>query len=99
VAALSTRPASCWSSSARGLGAREGHQLRHRVPAGQSPVWFAPFPPELITAELIELFRDCADRAEHLRRAGARVVLVAGCELSLFNLRLAFDAMAEFKPG
>jgi hypothetical protein len=38
-------------------------------------------------------------RAEHLRRAGARVVLVTGCELSLFNPRLAFDAMAEFKPG
>jgi len=48
-------------------------------------VWFAPFPPELTTAELIELFRDCADRAEHLRRDGARVVLVTGCELSLFN--------------
>jgi hypothetical protein len=48
-------------------------------------VWFAPFPPELTTAELIELFRDCADRAEHLRREGARVVLVTGCELSLFN--------------
>lgn len=26
--------------------------------------------PELTTAELTELFRDCADRAEHLRRAG-----------------------------
>src|SRR3984957_5433565 len=48
-------------------------------------VWFAPFPPELTAAELLELFRDCADRAEHLRRAGASVVLVAGCELSLFN--------------
>jgi hypothetical protein len=35
-------------------------------------VWFAPFPPELTTAELIELFRDCADRAEYLRREGAR---------------------------
>lgn len=48
-------------------------------------VWFAPFPPELTAAELLELFRDRADRAEHLRRAGASVVLVAGCELSLFN--------------
>jgi hypothetical protein len=48
-------------------------------------VWFAPFPPELTAAELLDLFRDCADRAEHLRRAGASVVLVAGCELSLFN--------------
>jgi len=48
-------------------------------------VWFAPFPPELTTAELLELFRDCADRAEHLRRSGASVVLVTGCEISLFN--------------
>jgi hypothetical protein len=48
-------------------------------------VWFAPFPPELTTAELIELFRDCADRAEYLRCQGARVVLVTGCELTLFN--------------
>lgn len=48
-------------------------------------VWFAPFPPELTTAELLDLFRDCADRAEHLRRGGAAVVLVTGCEISLFN--------------
>jgi hypothetical protein len=48
-------------------------------------VWFAPFPPELTTAELLELFADCADRAEQLRRAGARVVLVTGCEVTLFN--------------
>jgi hypothetical protein len=48
-------------------------------------VWFTPFPPELTTAELIELFRDCADRAEYPRREGARVVLVTGCELTLFN--------------
>ena len=48
-------------------------------------VWFAPFPPELTTAELIGLFRDCADRAEQVRREGARVVLVMGCEVTLFN--------------
>jgi hypothetical protein len=47
-------------------------------------VWFAPFPPELTTAELILLFRDCADRAEQLRRGGASVVLVMGCEVTLF---------------
>ena len=47
-------------------------------------VWFAPFPPELTTAELIGLFRDCADRAEQVRREGARVVLVMGCEVTLF---------------
>jgi hypothetical protein len=48
-------------------------------------VWFAPFPPELTRAELIGLFRDCADRAEQVRREGARVVLVMGCEVTLFN--------------
>ena len=39
-------------------------------------VWFAPFPCELPAGELIDLFGECADRAEHLRRGGARVVLV-----------------------
>ena len=37
------------------------------------------------------MFADCADRAEHLRRAGARVVLATGCELTLFA--------AGFLPG
>ena len=39
-------------------------------------VWFAPFPCELDTDQLAPLFADCADRAEHLRRTGANVVLV-----------------------
>src|ERR1700747_2689770 len=54
-------------------------------------VWFAPFPCELTTDELAPLFADCADRAEHLRRSGANVVLVTGCELTLFG--------AGFLPG
>ena len=54
-------------------------------------VWFAPFPCELTTDELAPLFADCADRAEHLRRSGASVVLVLGCELTLFG--------AGFLPG
>src|SRR5262245_38409351 len=54
-------------------------------------VWFAPFPCELTTEELAPLFADCADRAEHLRRSGANVVLVTGCELTLFG--------AGFLPG
>ena len=53
-------------------------------------VWFAPFPCELAAAELAPL-AECADRAEHLRRSGASVVLVCGCELSLFG--------AGFLPG
>jgi hypothetical protein len=48
-------------------------------------VWFSPFPVEMPAADLIGLFRDCADRAEQLRRDGAAVVLVIGCELTLFN--------------
>jgi hypothetical protein len=48
-------------------------------------VWFSPFPVEVLAADLIGLFRDCADRAEQLRRDGAAVVLVIGCELTLFN--------------
>jgi len=54
-------------------------------------VWFAPFPCELATDQLAPLFADCADRAEHLRRSGANVVLVTGCELTLFG--------AGFLPG
>ena len=54
-------------------------------------VWFAPFPCELTTGELAPLLADCADRAEHLRRSGANVVLVMGCELTLFG--------AGFLPG
>lgn len=48
-------------------------------------VWFAPFAPELSSTDLIGVFRDCADRAENLRSGGANVVLVAGCEITLFN--------------
>ena len=54
-------------------------------------VWFAPFPCELTADQLAPLFEDCADRAEHLRRSGANVVLVTGCELTLFA--------AGFLPG
>jgi hypothetical protein len=48
-------------------------------------VWFSPFPVEVAAGDLIGLLRDCASRAERLRRDGAEVVLVLGCELSLFN--------------
>jgi hypothetical protein len=56
---------------------------QHAAEAGLE-VWFAPFPCELPAAELTPLFAECADRAEQLRRTGASVVLVTGCELSLF---------------
>jgi hypothetical protein len=54
-------------------------------------VWFSPFPCELTAEQLAPLFEDCAERAERLRRSGASVVLVTGCELSLFA--------AGFLPG
>ncbi|GAA1625729.1 hypothetical protein GCM10009733_023000 [Nonomuraea maheshkhaliensis] len=47
-------------------------------------VWFAPFPCDLTTGQLLPLFAECADRAEALRRGGASVVLVTGGELSMF---------------
>ncbi len=46
-------------------------------------VWFSPYPLELTTAEILELFTDCARRAERLRQEGAEVVFVAGVELSV----------------
>ena len=47
-------------------------------------VWFAPFPCDLTADEMLPLFLDCAARAEALRLGGASVVLVLGCEMSLF---------------
>ena len=55
-----------------------------RAAAAGLEVWFSPFPCELTTAELGPLFADCADRAERIRLSGAKVVLVTGCELTLF---------------
>ncbi|WP_410873233.1 hypothetical protein [Nocardia sp. A7] len=48
-------------------------------------VWFSPYPLEQTTAQMIELFLDCAERAERIRRRGAEVVFVTGAELSLMN--------------
>jgi hypothetical protein len=56
---------------------------QHAAAAGLE-VWFAPFPCELAAGQLVPLFEECADRAERLRRSGGTVVLVTGCELSLF---------------
>jgi hypothetical protein len=54
-------------------------------------VWFAPFPCELSPEQTRAVLLDSADRAEELRRTGAAVVLVTGCELSIFG--------AGFGPG
>jgi hypothetical protein len=48
-------------------------------------VWFSPYPLDLTPQEILDLFLDCAERAERLRAAGAEVVLVAGVELSIMN--------------
>ncbi|MEV6172789.1 hypothetical protein AB0L99_31830 [Streptomyces sp. NPDC051954] len=48
-------------------------------------VWFSPYPLELDPEQILTLFRDCAERAERLRRQGAAVVFVAGVELSVMN--------------
>lgn len=47
-------------------------------------VWFAPFPVDLPPEQLLPFLADCAARAEALRRTGAEVVFVAGCEISAF---------------
>ncbi|WP_367125556.1 hypothetical protein [Streptomyces phytohabitans] len=48
-------------------------------------VWFSPYPLELDPEQILTLLRDCAARAERLRRQGAAVVLVTGVELSVMN--------------
>ncbi|GAA4621406.1 hypothetical protein GCM10023196_009450 [Actinoallomurus vinaceus] len=55
----------------------------HAAAAGLE-VWFAPFPCELTPGQMLELFTDCAERAEDIRRRGTETVLVTGCEVSLF---------------
>jgi hypothetical protein len=47
-------------------------------------VWVSPFPCDLGPAELRPVLQDAAELAAELRRAGAEVALVLGCELSLF---------------
>ena len=48
-------------------------------------VWFSPFTCDLSTDELVDFLIDCAERAERLRRQGAKVVFLTGAELSLFT--------------
>ncbi|MFJ1754931.1 hypothetical protein [Kitasatospora sp. NPDC088134] len=48
-------------------------------------VWFSPYPLELEPERILALLRDCAERAERIRRRGAEVVFVAGVELSVMN--------------
>ncbi|MDH6137678.1 hypothetical protein P3T37_007111 [Kitasatospora sp. MAA4] len=47
-------------------------------------IWFAPFPCNMTAEQMLPWFEDCARRAERVRAGGAEVVLVTGCELSIF---------------
>lgn len=75
-----------------------GGDLDRLVIAGRAALdaglelWFAPFPTELTPSELTRYFRDAAERAAVLEHGfPGRVVLVLGCEISLFG--------AGFLPG
>ncbi|MDH2424678.1 hypothetical protein [Sphaerisporangium sp. TRM90804] len=73
-----------------GLPERLSVAGRYAAEAGLE-VWFAPFPCEMTRERMRPYFADCADRAERLRAGGAEVVLVTGCEMSVFA--------AGFLPG
>jgi hypothetical protein len=47
-------------------------------------VWFAPFPSDMTTDEMLPYFEDCAERAERLRERSPGLVFVTGCEFSVF---------------
>lgn len=47
-------------------------------------IWFSPYPLELAPSEILELFEDCARRAERIRHK-TEVVFVTGVELSIMN--------------
>lgn len=47
-------------------------------------VWFSPFPVDLTPEETMGCLIESAERAEALRRSGAEVILVAGCEMSAY---------------
>jgi hypothetical protein len=58
---------------------------RHAAAAGLD-VWFSPFPYNLAADELVEHLSRAAERAEQLRKAVDRtVMLVLGCEMTLFS--------------
>ena len=70
------------ASPARTLG---GSSVAARAAAAGTGGVVLAVPGRAPAADLIGLFRDCAGRAERLRREGAAVVLAIGCELTLFN--------------
>ena len=69
------------------ISGREPERLsvaaRHAADAGLE-VWFSPFPIDLDPEQLLPFLAECARRAEAVRRAGAEVAFVTGCEISAF---------------
>ncbi|MFG1922131.1 hypothetical protein [Cryptosporangium sp. NPDC048952] len=66
-----------------------GDPARLRLAAAEAAalgleVWYAPFPVDLAPADVTAVLTECAADAEELRRGGAEVVFVAGCEISAF---------------
>lgn len=48
-------------------------------------VWYSPFTNGLTQDELFAFLIDAAERAERLRRDGARIVFLTGSEITLFT--------------
>ncbi|GAB2486850.1 hypothetical protein [Nocardiopsis aegyptia] len=67
-----------------GVAERLETAARHAADAGLE-VWYSPFTNGLTRQDLAAFLSDAADRAERLRRGGARVVLLTGSEISLFT--------------
>ncbi|GAA0396191.1 hypothetical protein [Streptomyces luteireticuli] len=71
---------------------------RHAAAAGLE-VWYSPFPCEMTDDEMLPHLVDAAGRAERLRRDGAGVRFVTGCELSVFARGyLPGDTLADRIP-
>ncbi|AQZ64980.1 unnamed protein product [[Actinomadura] parvosata subsp. kistnae] len=68
-----------------GMDPRRMTVAAERAAAAGLEVWFAPFPVDLDQEQLIPALAAGAELAESLRRSGAEVVYVTGCETSAFG--------------
>ena len=64
------------------------HRRRARRRGRASRSGSPPSPCDLPPRTMLPFFADCAERAEAVRRGGAEVVFVTGCEISAFCQRL-----------
>jgi len=60
---------------------------RHAAAAGLE-VWYCPFTNDLTTDQLLAFLLDAAERAERIRREGARIRFLTGSEISLMTVGL-----------